>query len=189
MLARIAIVSGFLVSLCSADNFIIKDGKNADSFFNTKNEPVAASHGGGGERSPAEPMRVVIEDVNPNSDLGQAIRYILKEGQAKEMAEMQPKPKKKPVKKKPRKKPKKKSDDCAKPVAQEHVMEMSQMPSGETINAKEAPVVEDKPKEAHGAEKKEAHGAEKKEAHGAEKKEAGAAEEKKEAHGAAEKKH
>ena len=144
MLARIAIVSGFLISLCSADNFIIKDGKQADSFFDMKND--SATHNSGSEKSPAEPMKVIIEDVNPNSDLGQAIRYIIKEGQAKEIEAMKPKPKKKPIKKKHKKKPKKKNDDCVKPVPQEHVMEMSQMPSGETVNAKEAPVVEDKPK-------------------------------------------
>jgi|GEM_PF-4752374 len=148
MLARIAIVSGFVVTICMADNFLIKDNRSADSFFNIKSDSshYANKSGQDEDKTPQGPTRVVIEDVNPNSDLGQAIKYIIKDGKQKEIAEAKAKlVKKKIVKKKskPKVKPKK-TDDCIKPVPDEHVMEMSQMPSGETLKAKEAPVVDDK---------------------------------------------
>jgi hypothetical protein len=172
MLARIAIFSALVVSLCSADNFIIKDGRSADSFFDMKDGMGAGHPNGNREEKHSEPMKVIVEDVNPNSDLGQAIRYVNNEAQTKELAVIKAKSIKKVVKKKKRKvkakKPEPKPDDCIKPVPQEHVMDMSQMPSGEVIKAKEAQVVPEKQKDGHNPPPpppKEEHPAQPKEAH------------------------
>ena len=164
MLARIAIFSALALSIGSADNFMIKDSRGADSFFNVKVERGGSNASGhGDEKAPEQMMRVIVEDVNPNSELGQAIRYVLNEADAKEKAKIAQKAaSKKPKKKVVKKKVVKKADDSAKPAPQEHIMEMSQMPSGEVIKAKEAPVVHDKP--ADGGAKKDEHAAHPKEA-------------------------
>lgn len=147
MLARIAMISGLVASICLGDNFLIKNGHNGESFFNMKDEKAAkSSHVASSEheRQSQEPMRVVVEDVNPNSELGQVLQYLMNDAKKRELAEAKAKAASKIAKKKPKPKPKIAKVQVA---PQEHVMEMSQMPSGEAIKAKEAPVVHDeKPK-------------------------------------------
>jgi hypothetical protein len=152
MLTRIVCVGVLAASFCYADNFLIKEGRSADSFFNIKD---SGGHGDSGHKEdrPQEPARVIVEDVNPNSDLGQAIRYIVKEGQRKELAELKAKSHKKVVKKKVAKK-----KSAPKPAAHaEKVIEMSQMPTGETVKAKEAVVVDEHGKANPPAALKDVH--------------------------------
>jgi hypothetical protein len=154
MLTRIVCISVLAASFCCADNFLIKEGKSADSFFNIKDDGGHGGSAGHKEDRPQEPARVIVEDVNPNSDLGQAIRYVIKEGQRKELAEMKAKSQKKKVVKK--KVTKKKS--APKPSAHaEKVIEMSQMPTGETVKAKEAVVVDEHGKSSVAASPKDVH--------------------------------
>lgn len=91
-----------LGSFCFADNFLIGNTlANVDGSPSHKAEQE--------ERQPSAyermPQRVVIEDVNPSSELGQLISVMLKNEQKKAAALSAPKPKPKPVvKKKPVKK-------------------------------------------------------------------------------------
>ncbi len=99
MLKKTFLTAACLASFCFADNFLIGSSQGDISRGNALESA---------ERSPAQqerlPQRVVIEDVNPSSELGQLISVMLKNEQKKAMALTAPKPKpivkKKPVKKK-----------------------------------------------------------------------------------------
>lgn len=90
-----------VTSFCFADNFII------DQQSSGRNNDRMAEHA---EEQNKLPQRVVIEDINPSSELGQLVGTMLKNEQKKAVVAATPKPKpvvkKKAKKKKPIKKKK-----------------------------------------------------------------------------------
>ncbi len=96
MLKKALLCTVCLTSFCFADNFLIDQSS-------MKEKKVEHA-----EEQNKLPQRVVIEDVNPSSELGQLIGVMLKNEQKKAVVAATPKPKpvvkKKVVKKKPAKK-------------------------------------------------------------------------------------
>jgi hypothetical protein len=100
-----------LTSFCYADNFMIGSGSGANS-IKDEEQHKAAPHAA--EDQNKLPQRVVIEDINPSSELGQLVNVMLKNEQKRAMQStsvVKPKTvvkkkvaKKKVVKKKPVKK-------------------------------------------------------------------------------------
>lgn len=86
-----------LGTFCFADNFVI--GSQSGGI---KEDSSKSTHA---DESSKLPQRVVIEDINPSSELGQLVGVMLKNEQKKAVQAMAPKPKVKTVsKKKPAKK-------------------------------------------------------------------------------------
>lgn len=130
MLKKAVVAISCIASFCFADNFLIGNS-------------IASSHGVGNvvpshkaESTPDAhesakgrdemPQRVVIEDINPSSELGQLITLMLKNEKKKAAQLAAPKPKPKPiVKKKPvKKKVVKKKVAPKKPAAADPHMEI-----------------------------------------------------------------
>jgi len=102
MFKKTLLTAACLTSFCFADNFMI--GSSQSGSFKAENQhSVEEQH----SAASAEklPQRVVIEDINPSSELGRLVSVMLKNEQKRAAALNAPKPKPKPVaKKKPVKK-------------------------------------------------------------------------------------
>lgn len=101
MFKKTFLTAACLTSFCFADNFVIGAPQGG----------MSKSEGSHAEEQAVQhdklPQRVVIEDINPSSELGQLVSVMLKNEQKRLVAASAPKPKAKPkkvIKKKPVKK-------------------------------------------------------------------------------------
>lgn len=130
MLKKAVAVLSVCASFCFADNFLIGNSiANYDASASPPQSHVRESaedtHQSKKDCNPT-PQRVVIEDINPSSELGQLITLMLKNEKKRADALSAPKPKPKKVAKKPVKKRvvKKKSKIKREPAAAEPHMEI-----------------------------------------------------------------
>jgi hypothetical protein len=108
MFKKTLLTAACLTSFCFADNFLIgnsQGGISSNSDTHESAEPAQV------QQQEKLPQRIVIEDVNPSSELGQLIGVMLKNEQKRLVVASAPKPKpkivvkkKKPVKKTVKKK-------------------------------------------------------------------------------------
>lgn len=119
MLKKTLLTAVCLASFCYADNFIIDSfqGNGVKKQSAHQESEQAAEH-------PQEklPQRIVVEDINPSSELGQLVGTMLKNEQKKAVVVAKPKPKPIVKKKVVKKKPVVKKKVAKKPAAKKDVV-------------------------------------------------------------------
>ena len=120
MLKKTLLTAVCLASFCYADNFIIdsiqQGGGEKKQSAHQESEQVA--------EHPQEklPQRIVVEDINPSSELGQLVGTMLKNEQKKAVVAAKPKPKPVAKKKTTKKKTAAKKKVAKKSVAKKDVV-------------------------------------------------------------------
>lgn len=130
MFKKSLILLACLASFGYADNFII------DSYYGGGSKGGYKHLAQDNTENPADklPQRMVVEDINPSSDLGKLVTTMLKNEQKKAAVAAKPKPKpkvaakKKPVKKPPKKKVAKKPAPKKEPAIEVKTEEASKLP-------------------------------------------------------------